>query len=194
MAGRIRNFQITFPVLRIVFLTWIISGVITCGHGHKAGQSVVSLRNVYSDNQSLQKELRKNEAEQVLTAVNVLIHGVVDQKSDEILSLVHPDGAYIDLKAKSSREYIEKVLQNKEDPLYKAMWSTKGFRELSGEDDILCYRDSFLEAGKLDLDLFFYTDREVEARLVYSGRPSSGLMGNPIFHKIDGRWYLMQFF
>ncbi|GEM_PF-1986100 len=176
----------------------ILAGLLLLSGGCSSPQPkeppAVKTRNIFSDDPSIIPVLTETESALVEARARALVAFVVAKDAEGILSLIHESGAYVDVKAEKTKPEIQKSLANPEDPLYIALWDTKGYQKMGGDPSLVCFRDSFLTARQMDLDLFFYSETEVEVRLVYENRPPSGVMGNPIFHKIDGQWYVRGIF
>lgn len=141
------------------------------------------------------KSRAETEAKILLPMVRKLIVAVAKKDSDGILRQIHPNkGAFIDVKSPLSYEKIEKDFQKQNGILIPPLWNTAELRRRSGDPDLLSFRDYFRNAKEIRVSFYFYSASECEVRLAFADRPSNGVMGNPIYHKIDGRWYLKRIF
>ncbi|MCX7632422.1 MAG: hypothetical protein N2Z22_03705 [Turneriella sp.] len=141
-----------------------------------------------------EQSARRQNPELVL-ATTELVNAIIDHNPEKILEFVHPvDGAITDAKKFQSSAQIRDALYNPETMLYRVLWDDGYWQKTAPEDNIRSYRTVLRKAGKIRLALFWYSPTECEVRLDFPGRPPMGVMGNLIFRKRDGRWYLMNFF
>lgn len=131
----------------------------------------------------------------LVAAAESVIHAIINEDRKKLLEFVHPkEGAIIDAKAFVSYEQVERALSDPSAALYRVLWDDRYWKEIAPNDNVRSYRSVFSRAGEIKIGLFWYSPTECEVRLDFKNRPSMGLMGNLIFRKRDGRWYLMNFF
>lgn len=131
----------------------------------------------------------------VLAALDEIVTAIVEEKPDRILKYVNPkEGAIIDAKAFVPYTQVATALTNPKAQLYRVFWDDAYWKETAPHDNIRSYRKVFSSAGEVRVGIFYYSANECEVRLDFKNRPSIGVMGNPIFRKYDGRWFIMNMF
>ena len=132
---------------------------------------------------------------ELLLAVTEVITAIVNEDRELLLKYVSKDeGAIIDAKAFVSYAQIRTALYDAQSQLARVFWDDKYWRETAPNDNIQSYRKTFGKAETIRAGFFWYSPSECEVRLDFPGRPSMGIMGNPIFRKRGAHWHLMNFF
>ncbi len=135
------------------------------------------------------------ENPKILAALEEIVTAIVEEKPEQILKYVNAkEGTIIDAKAFVPYEQVATALTNPKAQLYRVFWDDAYWKETAPRDNIRSYRKVFGSAGEVRVGIFYYSATECEVRLDFKNRPSMGLMGNPIFRKRDGKWYIMNMF
>ncbi len=98
---------------------------------------------------------------------------------------------YVDIKSPMPGAEFIKRLKRKGDFFYGLYWDSYQLRVDTGNNKMTSFHDLF-QANRFKLDLFAVGQDQIEARLDFSGRPPSGLMGNLILEKNGGKWMIRQ--
>ena len=139
--------------------------------------------------------LAASENPRVMAALEDIVGAIVAEQPDRLLQYVSPkDGAIIDAKAFVPYAQVASALANPKAQLYRVFWDDAYWQETAPNDKIRSYRKYFSSAGEVRVGIFYYSASECETRLDFAGRPAMGIMGNPIFRKRDGKWYIMNMF
>jgi hypothetical protein len=139
--------------------------------------------------------MAQSENPKLMLAIQEIIEAIVAKKPEVIIKYVSKiDGAITDAKAFVPYAEVASALTTPEAQLHRVFWDEKYWKETAPKDEIHSYQRVFAKAGEIKVGLFYYSGQECEVRLDFKNRPSLGLMGNPIFRKHNGRWYLLNFF
>lgn len=139
--------------------------------------------------------LAKAENAPVIATLDGVIHSIMEKDISKLLQFVHrKDGAIIDAKEMVSFERVETALQLQNSQLHRVLWNDDYWRKTAPTENIRSYQKTFLRAGEIRASIYYYSASECEVRIEFKNRPSMGIMGNPIFRKREGRWYLTNFF
>ena len=123
-----------------------------------------------------------------------LIGLILDEKPREIGNMVHPEKTvFVDIKAEFTRDELLQQWSNRESALYALYWNTPLYRKISEDPGVRCFRDILRGASKITLKIELGRER-ASVWLDFPGRPSPMEMGELIFEKSEGRWFLRKLF
>ena len=135
------------------------------------------------------------ENPKVLAALEAVVTAIVDEKPERILEYISPkEGAIIDAKAFVPYTQVATALTDPKAQLHRVFWDDVYWKETAPKENIRSYQKVFGSAGEIRVGIFYYSASECEVRLDFRNRPTMGLMGNPIFRKRDGKWFIMNMF
>ncbi|MDH5721376.1 MAG: hypothetical protein OEZ13_12285 [Spirochaetia bacterium] len=159
----------------------------------KEGLSI-KIRSIHVDNRS-DKNSANISSEEIRSRLEALIKAIIQKDIKTVISQVHKEvGAYADIKAHMIYQNIAKEIDNSKGILHIIFWKTDKLREKYPDIEISSYQEIFSSSHEIALDLFFFSKEECEIYLDFENRPPSGILGNPIYHRIDNRWYLKRIF
>jgi len=131
----------------------------------------------------------------IITVTQKIILAIAKHDTERLLELVHKkEGAIIDAKEIVPFDRVRAALENPNSMLYRTLWDDHYWQKSSPSENIHSYQKVFMRAGEIRTDIYYYSTVQCELDLKFSGRPSMGIMGNPILKKRDGLWYLVKFF
>jgi len=149
---------------------------------------------VQSDSTAIASKV-KAEAKILMPLVEGLVVGILRFNRGVVIDQIHDGkGAFIDYKAEKTKKEIIADINNDDGLLYPIIWDTDRLAKLYPSTDIKSFKDYFASAEEITFTFFFYSTTECEVQLLFEDRPAVGVMGNPIYHKIDGKWYLRRIF
>lgn len=184
--------QIFMKNLNIFILVSLAAFAQCSGKDLKVTPEKLTVTHVFADKEELLEAANK-EAESIRDKMALVIAAIKAEKPDVILEQIHNEhGAYADLKALMTRKQVEKSLKNKDGLLYRVFWSDAPAKTATVENK--SYRQFFNEAPGISIELFFYNATETEVRLEFENRPPIGILGNAVYQKYDGKWYLRRIF
>ena len=176
------------------FLMGLAMLIAACASHQKKHIPLIHVSHIYSDNMA-EKEAATKESVDIENRARNLIFAIIQKDRESILKQIHPDqGAGIDAKSKDSLTDVRKELYNEDGILYPVFWDTEKLKKLYPNSDLKSYQDYFSEAEEIMLDLFFYNSSECEVKIKFLNRPPAGVMGNLIYFKNNGQWFLMRLF
>ncbi|MDH5717968.1 MAG: hypothetical protein OEZ22_10050 [Spirochaetia bacterium] len=150
--------------------------------------------NIFTDS-IVDKKYFSNEGELIREKIISLIHALLNHNIETIISQIHSEiGAYADIKSPMGYKEIVNEIENPMGLLYITFWDTSRLKQMNPDIEILSFQEIFSKVKIIYLDLFFYSTEECEIYLNFKNRPSLGILGNPVYHKVDGIWYLKRLF
>jgi len=141
------------------------------------------------------RELVKKDEVILRDKIKKIIGAIVEKEPSIILEQVHEKiGIEVDAKATVSKSKFSQMLIDENNYLNILLWNQKELKKRNLEIEIFTFQNIFNGASNIKINLFFYNEKECEIQLSFKNRPSAGILGNPIYHKIDNKWYLRKFF
>ena len=141
------------------------------------------------------ESLASSENDKILEMSRALLLAILHKKTEIIVSMIDPDyGAIIDAKNVVPYAKVKTALLDESHPLHKTLWNEKAMQATDSTGEIHSYQKYFQSTDKIEIMIFYYSSVELEVRLNFKNRPSIGVMGNLIFQKRRGQWYLLNFF
>jgi hypothetical protein len=176
---------------RICFAVFILLGVFgACNSSSKTKiHSNIQTGRVYGESSS-------QDIREIRAALLLVINSLETENFLEISNLIHEkEGIWIDLKAKWTRQQFLKDAEDSNGYLHTYFLNTDNLKKKRNSSQAISVRDVLRESGGLIVDYYFETFEECELDLHFvSGNRLESHLINPIFRKIDGKWYLVRFF
>lgn len=165
-----------------------------CASAEKYDIPMIQARDNLAD-KKIRTETGKKNSEELTLLMRNLITAIIQKDQKAILDQIDEQkGAFVDIKAQKKKAEVAALLADSQSTLHKVFWDDKALKKENSDSEIASYRTYFSRARKIELDFFYYNEEECEIRLNWEGRPPSGILGNPIYHKISGSWKLVSLF
>ena len=178
-----------FNLLFLVLTFFIVS----CGPT-RGDFKQVEVQQIYTI-QNQKPETLKENRRQLESKINSLLLAVINKDSKKILEQINPKtGAYIDLKALSPYTEIEKDLKNLSGLLNPILFDGKRLRAKHKDEELKSIHELLFTQDQVLVEMHFNTSEQCEIELHITPQPPKGVLGNPIYIKENGSWYLFQIF
>ena len=147
------------------------------------------------ENETKDRAIQETDSTLIKDKVKSLILATIAMDPEKILSQVHLEkGANVDIKAAKSYGQIKADIFNKNSFLYLVLFDTVKLRNTLKDPEIQSIAGYLSSSRSYHLHLTFYSSNECEVFINFQGRPSTAVLGNPVYEKIDGDWYLRRIF
>lgn len=125
----------------------------------------------------------------------IMVRAILEDDMEALLPFIHPkEGVWVDLKALWTKKEYERDIRDPNGYIPTYFLSTEKLRARKNNDTSLSVKEILQISGGFSLDYYFETPDDCEVDILFINKtPEEGNLANPVFRKIQGRWYIYRF-